>query len=711
MKVHVRNKDGNLVPLEVLTLKGEKGEQGIQGIKGENGQDGVTPNITIGEVTTLEPGEKATVTREGTRENPVFNFGIPRGEKGADGISIDDSTISVNKTWSSSKIENFVLTNDNMVWTTVQGENLRIEYTKESSLKEVEILGNTIQGFADCVTNKQIVDSILSTGLDNKTRLNSDGTFTVDIHGFSSSTDWSNINKEGFIQLEPNTKYSVGCWRDNGAFPTLWYILYEENRIVNATGVANPTFTTGKSGKVLLYPASAQDGKLKIRVVKGDYKLTDYPYDFNLSVIQHLGELYVDDDGEPILDSQGRKQYKIEVESVNSIEVFWDKDKIKNGCVLNFNGIDVGYAGYFITDYLSVEGNTKYAINTNGANYTRFSYYDENKTFISTVDVRDTSSKQTPAKTRYMRVGVKNDLLDTLIIQAHVDRFNNDIVPPKSHKTTILIPCQLSKVGDISDRLYWDSSKGKYVVEKALTEKLTATSSNRIGDFTSTDELTGTGKYMTFLISGLPLGSTEFALNPSWKVVEEFHSGFRYYDGECINPVRDGFRIKILKSRLDTEDLIGFKNWLNSVGGINFERYKNIETIDTDITEELKLPTFINNTYISVSGGIQGSIKAKAPIDGGKVIGALQRKNTELKATNEVQDELINTTMLATDEMFMMLEPLLAEVVNLNILNERSVSKMVDMYVAMVQRGIKTIDQVPARYREQVKEVLAQLDN
>ena len=34
---------------------------------------------------------------------------------------------------------------------------------------------------------------------------------------------------------------------------------------------------------------------------------------------------------------------------------------------------------------------------------------------------------------------------------------------------------------------------------------------------------------------------------------------------------------------------------------------------------------------------------------------------------------------------------------------------MVDMYVAMVQRGLKTIEEVPVRYREQVKKILEQL--
>jgi len=63
---------------------------------GQGGKDGITPDIQIGTVTTLEPRQQATVTREGTNENPIFNFGIPKGnvgdtgkpgEKGTDGIN------------------------------------------------------------------------------------------------------------------------------------------------------------------------------------------------------------------------------------------------------------------------------------------------------------------------------------------------------------------------------------------------------------------------------------------------------------------------------------------------------------------------------------------------------------------------------------------------------------------------------------------------
>ena len=35
---------------------------------------------------------------------------------------------------------------------------------------------------------------------------------------------------------------------------------------------------------------------------------------------------------------------------------------------------------------------------------------------------------------------------------------------------------------------------------------------------------------------------------------------------------------------------------------------------------------------------------------------------------------------------------------------------MIELYAVMVQRGLRTIDQVPARYRKQVEELLAQVD-
>ena len=61
------------------SIRGERGPQGA------DGADGVTPNISIGNVETLEPSQDAYVTRRGTDDNPIFDFGIPKGDKGDTG--------------------------------------------------------------------------------------------------------------------------------------------------------------------------------------------------------------------------------------------------------------------------------------------------------------------------------------------------------------------------------------------------------------------------------------------------------------------------------------------------------------------------------------------------------------------------------------------------------------------------------------------------
>ena len=70
---------------------GQNGKDGINGTNGIDGQDGITPNIQIGTVETLEPTEQASVTRTGTDEEPLFNFGIPKGDKGDTGEITEDT--------------------------------------------------------------------------------------------------------------------------------------------------------------------------------------------------------------------------------------------------------------------------------------------------------------------------------------------------------------------------------------------------------------------------------------------------------------------------------------------------------------------------------------------------------------------------------------------------------------------------------------------
>ncbi len=86
--------------------KGDKGDTGEQGIAGKDGKDGTTYTPSIGEVTTVDSNELASASASVNTETKeaVFNFAIPRGNKGLDGVQISDNETVENKTWSSNKI-------------------------------------------------------------------------------------------------------------------------------------------------------------------------------------------------------------------------------------------------------------------------------------------------------------------------------------------------------------------------------------------------------------------------------------------------------------------------------------------------------------------------------------------------------------------------------------------------------------------------------
>ena len=73
---------------------GPQGEQGIQGLTGETGAtgptgptgpQGETPTLSIGTVTTGDPGTEATASITGTAPNFILNLTIPAGPTGPSG--------------------------------------------------------------------------------------------------------------------------------------------------------------------------------------------------------------------------------------------------------------------------------------------------------------------------------------------------------------------------------------------------------------------------------------------------------------------------------------------------------------------------------------------------------------------------------------------------------------------------------------------------
>lgn len=171
-------------------------------------------------------------------------------------------------------------------------------------------------------------------------------------------------------------------------------------------------------------------------------------------------------------------------------------------------------------------------------------------------------------------------------------------------------------------------------------------------------------------------------------------------EGCCDSQTVGKVLFKINRNKLNEESINGFKQWVQ-VNPITVV-YHLAEPYCEVIQADKLLLECTNNSTITIDSVVPVE-SVKASYTGGvPSVYALQE-------TNQTQDSLIDISLCATDEMYLMIEPLL-EVIPQTLNNERMISKMVDMYVAMVIRGLKTIDEVPARYRKEVQNILDKLE-
>ena len=77
----------------------------------------------------------------------------------------------------------------------------------------------------------------------------------------------------------------------------------------------------------------------------------------------------------------------------------------------------------------------------------------------------------------------------------------------------------------------------------------------------------------------------------------------------------------------------------------------------------------------------------------------------KLKSTIEQNELTIDLLLYSIDEIYTSVEPLLA-MVPMTIETENKVSKLVNFYVLMIKRDLKTIEEVPERFREEVNKLL-----
>ena len=91
-------------------------------------------------------------------------------------------------------------------------------------------------------------------------------------------------------------------------------------------------------------------------------------------------------------------------------------------------------------------------------------------------------------------------------------------------------------------------------------------------------------------------------------------------------------------------------------------------------------------------------------------ISILEGENEKLKLEQEQQNEEILVNMLANTEMFEMLLGMIPMTLSKDKTKNNGGNSMIEVYVTLIIKGVKTIEDVPLVIREQVIERLKQLE-
>ena len=328
----------------------------------------------------------------------------------------------------------------------------------------------------------------------------------------------------------------------------------------------------------------------------------------NLEDIQSVGDLYVDENGNPILDNQGREQYKIDIEIANGFNLI-----NLNSDLWTIEGVN---SGDCMTNYvIPVKPNTIYTYKQNKESWRGI--YQTTEDGVQIKVLLSSMGKDyvftTPSDCYFIQLYagvVHNDLTQPLKREMQLYEGTKSLpftkeVMTKTNKTTILLPTQLQKVGDVADRLYWDDEKGRYVIEKNIKKTtIDKNSSFRKMTYLNTDIFATT-------ISDMVATNDTAHVSSNNRVTSVLNAGIEDYIGYTYNSVSaNNSEIRFIEAlNTTTDDFV-----LDRIGEdiINILYIlKTPEIIETDITSKLKIPTYDGKTYIyaETENGISPTLK------------------------------------------------------------------------------------------------------
>jgi hypothetical protein len=232
-------------------------------------------------------------------------------------------------------------------------------------------------------------------------------------------------------------------------------------------------------------------------------------------------------------------------------------------------------------------------------------------------------------------------------VQLIVNEDRTEYIPHQSDKKRLLYYNEETQTWEKPILREWDSiekhANAKYYYHQRSAEAVLNGSGMSLADTTQWDETSGTTDYLVVKCANILFGDN-FISDKFIKV--HSHETFKQFNGECMYSASWGTVFKISKSKLSTQDVAGFKQWLqaNNVTAV----YKLAEEKVYECTN-IDLITYNGETnYIVNSGAITPRTTLKVHNNISNVVSLLQKKVSLLESNVTSYMITQNRLMLAS---------------------------------------------------------------
>ncbi|MGV2803899.1 DUF2479 domain-containing protein [Clostridium perfringens] len=213
--------------------------------------------------------------------------------------------------------------------------------------------------------------------------------------------------------------------------------------------------------------------------------------------------------------------------------------------------------------------------------------------------------------------------------------------PYKCDKKDILISAPLPGFDFGEDIMYEEN--GQVKITRNI-DTYTFTGDETMRDTTEQDEKSGTGKYKVFVLTVNKTIDINKNINNNFPK-EQFNVAFQNMDSEGLAVTQYGVYIKILKSKLSTQDTEGFKAWLKANQTVIYFVRATPVTEIVDNCVDIDLDTYQEKTYFNILNSLPGTLDFKVPSN----IGSLVQSNA--KEINNINEFINNFILKALLEM------------------------------------------------------------